>query len=66
MESWFKALQCKIWLMNKKPIFWESKEKVEALQKLSPHIGVSYKVILKFLKSLNKIFRALKCLFEAL
>ena len=54
MEYWFKSLQCKIWLMNKMPVFSESKENLEAIQKLSSYIEVSHQLILKFLKSLNE------------
>ena len=54
MEYWFKSLQCKIWLMNKKPVFSESKGNLEAIQKLSSYIGVSHQLILKFLKSFNQ------------
>ena len=61
MEYWFKALQCKIWSTNTKPIFWERKKKLEALQKLSHYIRASSKLTLKFLKRLNEIFWALKC-----
>ena len=54
MEYWFKSLQCKIWLMNKKTVFWESKGNLEAIQKLSSYTGVSHQLILKFFKSFNQ------------
>ena len=67
-EYWFKALKCQIWLTNTKPFFWESEANVETLQKPSPYIWVSYKFVLKSVKSLNRIlwateywFKALKC-----
>ena len=34
-EYWFKALKCRIWLTNTKPIFWENEANFETLQKLS-------------------------------
>ena len=67
-EYWFKSLKCQIWLTNTKPFFWESEANVETLQKPSPYIWVSYKFVLKSVKSLNRIlwateywFKALKC-----
>ena len=67
-EYWFKALKCKIWLTTTQPYFSKSKANVETLQKRSPYIGVSYKFVLKSVKSLNWIlwateygFKALKC-----
>ena len=47
MEYLFKALQCQVWWTSTKPFFWESKTKLETLHKLSVHIGVTYKVVLK-------------------
>ena len=47
MEYFFKALQCQVWWTSTKPFFWESKTKLETLHKLSAHIGVTYKVVLK-------------------
>ena len=67
-KFWFKALTCQIWLGNKKPFIWESEANSETLQDFSPDISVSYKVVLKSLKNLNRIlwvteywFKALKC-----
>ena len=65
-EYWFKALKCQIWLTNTKPFFWESEANLETLQKLSLYIWVSYKFVLKFVKSLNRIFWAMEYLFKAL
>ena len=70
MESCFKILKCQFWLMNTKPLFWESEANVETLQKTSLYIWVSYKFVLKSEKNLNRILwateywlRALKCRF---
>ena len=67
-EYWFKALKRQIWLTNTKPFFLESKANVQTLQKLSLYIWVSYKFLLKSVKSLNRIlwvteywFKSLKC-----
>ena len=67
-ESWFKVLKCHILLVNTTPVFWESEANVQTLQKRSPYIGVSYKFVLKSVKSRNRIlwacgywFNALKC-----
>ena len=38
-----------------KSFFWESEENYETLQKSSPYIWVSYKMVLKPVKSLNRI-----------
>ena len=65
-ESWFKVLKCQIRLTNKKPFLWESETNVETLQKPSLYNGVSYKFVLKFEKSLNRIFRATEYWFNAL
>ena len=65
-EYWFKALKCQIWLTNTKPFFWESEAKVETLPKPSPYIWVSYKFVLKSVKSLNRIFWATEYWFKAL
>ena len=65
IEYWFKALECQIWSTNTKVFFWESKAKLETLQKLSPYIGVSYKFALKSAKTLNRIFWAMKYWFKA-
>ena len=60
MEYWFKALECQIWLTNKKPFFWWSQANLETLQKLFSCIGVSYKFVLKSVKSLNWLFWAVE------
>ena len=65
-EYWFKALKCQSWLTNTKPLFWESEANVETLQKRSPYIWVSYKFILKSVKSVNRILWALEYWFESL
>ena len=43
-----------------KAIFWESEENVETLPKPSRYIRVSYKFVLKPVKSLNRILWAWK------
>ena len=65
-EYWFKALKCQIWLTNTKPFFWESEAKVETLPKHSSYIWVSYKFVLKSVKSLNWILWATKYWFKTL
>ena len=65
-ESWFKVLKCQIRLTNKKPFLWESEANVETLQKPSLYNGVSYKLVLKSEKSLNRIFWATVYWFKAL
>ena len=49
-----------------KPFFWESKPNVENLQKPSPNISVSYELVLKSVKSLNRILWATGYWFKAL
>ena len=66
MEKLFKALKCQIWLTNAKPFFWESEANLETLHKLSPYIWVSYKFVLKSVKSLNRILWATKYWFKTL
>ena len=66
MGYWFNALECQIWFMNTKSFFWESEAKLETLLKLSPYIGVSYKFVLKSIKSLNRIFVVIGYWFKAL
>ena len=46
-------------------IFWQSEANVETLQKRSPYIGVSYKFVLKSVKSLNRILWATEYWFRA-
>ena len=65
-EYWLKSLKCQIWLTNTKPFSWESKANLETRQKLSPYISVCYKFFLKFVNSLNRIFRAMEYWFKAL
>ena len=57
-ESWFRALNCQLWLTNTKPFFWGREGNVETLQKPALYIGVSYKFVLKSDKSLNRILWA--------
>ena len=66
IEYWFIALECQIWSTNTKPFFWESEAKLETLQKLSASIGVTYKFVLKCLKSRNRIFLDIKYWFKTL
>ena len=65
-EYRFKALKCHFWLTNTKPVFWESETNVQTLQKRSPYIGVSYKFILKSVKSLNQTLWVTESWFKAL
>ena len=65
-EYCFKALKCQIWLTNTKIFFWESEANVETLQKPSPYLWVSYKFVLKFVKSLNQVLSAIEYWFKAL
>ena len=66
IEYWFKVLECQIWLTNTKPFFRKNETNFSALQKRSPYIGVSYKFVLKSVKSLNKILWVIEYWFEAL
>ena len=54
-EYWLKTLKWQIWLTNTKSFFWERKTNVQTLQNPSPYIWVSYKFVLKSVKSLNRI-----------
>ena len=47
-------------------MFWESEAKLQTLQKFSPYIWISYKLVLKSLKSLNRIFWKIEYWFKAL
>ena len=60
IEYWFNVLDCQVWWTNIKLFFWESKTNLETLEKLFPSIGVSYKILLKSVKSRNRIFMAIK------
>ena len=51
IKYWFKALECQIWTTNTKPFFWVSEAKLETLQEFSSSIGVSYKFLLKSVKT---------------
>ena len=66
IEYWFKALECQICSTNTNLSFWESKINLGTLEKLFPYIGVSYKFVLKSVKSLNRIFWAMDYSFKAL
>ena len=63
---WFKTLDCEIWSTNTKSCFWESEEKLQTLQKLSPYISFSHKFVVKPVKSLNRIFWAMQYCFRTL
>ena len=65
-EYWYMALKCQNWLTNTKLFFWESKANAETLQKLSPYISVSYKIVLKTVTSLNRILWPMKYWFKSL
>ena len=47
IEYWLKALKWQICLRNTEPFFWESEADIETLQKLSPNIDVTYKLVLE-------------------
>ena len=66
MEYWFKALKCQIWLTNTKPFFCENEANLETVHKLSRSIWVSYKFVLKSVKSLNRSFWATEYWLKAL
>ena len=56
--------KCKIWSTNTKPFFWERVVNFETSKKLSRYFLVSYKLILKSVKSLNQISRAIEYWFK--
>ena len=60
-----KAFKCQICLTNTKLFSWESEANLETLQKVSLYIWVSYKFVLKSVKSLNRIFWATEYWFKA-
>ena len=66
IEYWFNVLDCQICWTNIKPFFWESKANLETLEKLFPSIGVSYKMLFKSVKSLDRIFVVIEYWFKAL
>ena len=66
IELWFKVSDCQIWWTNIKLFFWETKTNLGTLEKPFPSIGVSYKFLLKSVKSLNRIFWAMDYSFKAL
>ena len=65
IQCWFKALECQNWLTNTILIFWETVANLITLQKLSPYIGVSYKFVLKSVKSLNRILWVIQYWFKS-
>ena len=65
-ESWFKTLKYKIWFTNTKPFFSESEANVQTLRKPIPYISVSYRFVLKSVKSVNRLLWATEYLFKAL
>ena len=65
-DYWFKALKCQIWLTNTKPFIWKTETNLETLQKISPYISVSCKLVLKSVNSLNPNYWATKCCLKAL
>ena len=64
MEYWFKALECQIRLTNTILFFWETETNLATLQKLSRYIRVSHKVVLKSVKTLNRILWAMEYWFS--
>ena len=65
-EFWIKALKCQIWLVNKKPFFWESEANFKTLQNFCPYISASSNFVMKSVKSLNRILWATEYLFKAI
>ena len=51
--------------MNTKPFFWETEADLETFQKLASHIGVLYKLVLGYAKSLNTIFWLIEYWYKA-
>ena len=65
-EYRLKVLKCQIWLTNTKPFIWKTETNLETLQKISPYISVSCKLVLKSVNSLNPNYWATKCCLKAL
>ena len=65
MKYWFKTLGCQILLKNTKSFFWESETNLRTLQNFSAYIGVSYKFVLKSVKTQTRIFWAMQYWFKA-
>ena len=55
-EYWYKAQKCEISSMNTNPFIWGSEANLETFKKVSLPIGVSYKFVLKSVKSVILIF----------
>ena len=55
-EYWYKAQKCEISSMNTNPFLWGSEANLETFKKVSLPIGVSYKFVLKSVKSVILIF----------
>ena len=66
IEYYLKTLECQIWSTNAISFSWENEAKLKTLKKLSPYIGVSFKFVLKTIKSLNQIFVNMEYWFKAL
>ena len=66
MEYCFWGLEWQIWNTNTQPFLWKSKKNPGNLWKRSCNIGVSYKFVLKSVKSWNRIFWAMEHWFKAL
>ena len=60
VEYRFKSVKWQIWLTNTKPCFWKNEAKLQTLQKLSPDIGISCKLLLRSAKSFKRIFVAME------
>ena len=60
-----QTLISQIWSTYTKPFFWGSHTNFGTVQKLSSYIGFCYKFVLKSIKSLNRIFWAMKYWFNA-
>ena len=66
MEYWFRASECQIWWRNTELFFWEVETNFGTFQKLSSYIGVSCKVGLESVKTLNRIFWTIEYYFRVL
>ena len=66
IQDWFEALECQVSSTNTKPFFGESETNLETLKRISPHIVVFHKFVLKSPKSLNGIFWMIEYWFKAL
>ena len=59
------ALHLQIWSTNTKPFSWESNANLKTLRIISLHVGVSYKLVLKYAKGLNWTFWSIEGCYKA-